>query len=141
MAPTSPDSAVILFDGVCNLCNSFVQLVIQHDARRRFRFAALQSPAGRALLVAHGLPPGAALADPDSVILVENNRVYAHSSAVLRIARQLSAPWPLLGMGWVLPRRWRDALYRYVARHRYRWFGRRQSCLLPTPALQERFLV
>ena len=141
MPAANSTSAVILFDGVCNLCHGFVQLIIRHDARRRFRFAALQSPAGQALLMAHGQPITPPLADPDSVLLLENGRVYAHSSAVLRIAGQLSGLWPLLGIGWALPRPWRDALYRYVARHRYRWFGRQESCLLPTPALQARFLV
>ncbi|MGI4873658.1 MAG: thiol-disulfide oxidoreductase DCC family protein [Janthinobacterium lividum] len=129
--------AVILFDGVCNLCNGFVQLVIRHDARARFRFAALQSPAGAALLAAHGQ---AHFTDPESVVLVEHGQVYSHSTAVLRIAGQLGGFWPLLRVGWLLPRLWRDALYRYIARHRYRWFGRQESCLLPTPELRERFL-
>lgn len=132
--------AVILFDGVCNLCNGFVQFVVRHDPAGRFRFAALQSPAGRALLAAHGYPLPAPQADPDSVLLVTQGRVYSHSSAVLRIARQLRAPWPLASIGWLLPRAWRDAAYRYIARHRYRWFGRQESCWLPTPELRSRFL-
>ncbi|TVT41928.1 thiol-disulfide oxidoreductase DCC family protein [Hymenobacter setariae] len=131
----------ILFDGVCNLCNGFVQFVIRHDAAGRFRFAALQSAAGQALLVAHGQQDVAATAaDPDSVVLVEGGRVYTHSTAVLRIIGHLGALGRMAQVGWLLPRAWRDALYRYVARHRYQWFGQQESCLLPTPALRARFL-
>lgn len=135
----APAPATILFDGVCNLCNGFVQFVIRHDAAGYFRFAALQSAAGQALLAAHG-QPNLASADPDSVVLVEGGRVYTHSAAVLRIAGHLGGLWRVAAVGWLLPRAWRDGLYRYVARHRYRWFGRQESCWLPTPALRERFL-
>ena len=130
-------SDIILFDGVCNLCNGFVQFIIRHDPAGRFRFAALQSEAGQALLVAHGLAP---VAEPESVLLFSGGRLYSHSTAVLGIARGLGWPWRLAGVGKVLPRAWRDALYRFVARHRYRWFGRQESCMLPTPALKSRFL-
>ncbi|WP_310397027.1 thiol-disulfide oxidoreductase DCC family protein [Hymenobacter sp.] len=137
-----PDSApdTILFDGVCNLCNGFVQFVIRHDSEGRFRFAALQSDAARTLLATHGVAPADLTAEPDSVLLLSGGRVYSHSTAVLRIARGLGGVWRLAGVGGVLPRTWRDALYRFVARHRYRWFGRRESCMLPTPALKARFL-
>ena len=133
-------SDIIFFDGVCNLCNGFVQFVIRHDPEGRFRFAALQSDAARHLLAAHGLPPTALAAEPDSVLLLSGGRLYSHSTAVLRIARGLGGGWQLAGVGGLLPRAWRDALYRFVARHRYRWFGRQESCMLPTPALKERFL-
>ena len=136
--PTTP--TVILFDGVCNLCNGFVQFVIRHDPEERFRFAALQSEAARVLLTAHGLPLTALAAEPESVLLLSGGQLYSHSTAVLRIARQLGGVWQLAGVGWVLPRPWRDALYRFVARHRYRWFGRQESCMLPTPELKARFL-
>jgi predicted DCC family thiol-disulfide oxidoreductase YuxK len=139
MPDTTPPT--ILFDGVCNLCNGFVQFVIRHDATGSFRFAALQSAAGQALLAAHGqqtLTSGAV--DPDSVVLVENGRVYTHSTAVLRIAGHLGGIWRVAMVGWLLPRPWRDGLYGYVARHRYQWFGRQESCWLPTPALRARFL-
>ena len=128
--------ALILFDGVCNLCNGFVQFIIRRDPAGRFRFAALQSEAGQALLAAHGLAP---VAEPESVLLLSGGRLYSHSDAVLRIARELGGPWRLLGVGQLLPRRWRDAAYRFVARHRYRWFGRQDSCWLPTPELKARF--
>ena len=133
-------SDVILFDGVCNLCNGFVQFVIGHDPAGRFRFAALQSEAGQALLAAHGLDAAAIANEPESVLLLSGGQLYSHSAAVLRIARGLGGWWRLAGVGRVLPRTWRDALYRFVARHRYRWFGRQDSCWLPTPALQTRFL-
>ena len=136
-APT-PDT--ILFDGVCNLSNGFVQFVIRHDPEGRFRFAALQSDAARALLTAHGLPLSALEVEPESVLLLSGGRLYSHSTAVLRIARGLGGAWRLAGVGGLLPRAWRDALYRFVARHRYRWFGRQESCMLPTPALKSRFL-
>ncbi len=138
-APTPPP-AVVLFDGVCNLCNGLVQFIIRRDPAGRFRFAAWQSEAGQALLAARGLPPLTAGHDPDSVILVSGGQIYSHSAAVLRIAAELGWPWRLAAVGSLLPRAWRDALYRYVARHRYRWFGRQESCLLPTAALQSRFL-
>ncbi len=134
-------TATILFDGVCNLCNGFVQFVIRHDPKGRFRFVALQSQTARALLAAYGQPPTAAqLANPDSVILLEGGRLYAHSAAVLRIARLLGGRWRLAALGGLLPAPWRDGLYRFVARHRYRLFGRQESCLLPTPELRERFI-
>ena len=133
-----PDT--ILFDGVCNLCNGFVQFVIRRDPAGRFRFAALQSEAGRALLAAHGLAPEALAAEPESVLLLSQGRLYSHSDAVLRIARGLGGAWQLAATAQVLPRAWRDAAYRLVARHRYRWFGRQESCWLPTPALKARFL-
>lgn len=131
--------ATILFDGVCNLCNGFVQFVIRHDPQGHFRFAALQSELGRALLAAHGQVAIPA-SGPDSVVLLEGGQYYSHSTAVLRIAGRLGGVWRLAAVGWLLPVRWRDALYRYVARHRYRWFGRQESCWLPTPALRARFL-
>ncbi|RSK47783.1 thiol-disulfide oxidoreductase DCC family protein [Hymenobacter rigui] len=134
-----PDaSAVILFDGVCNLCNGFVQFVIRHDAAGRFRFAALQSEAGQALLRQYQLPTPT---EPDSVVLVMDKRAYTHSAAALQILRGLGGGWRwLAGLGLLVPRRVRDAVYRLIARHRYRWFGRQEACWLPTPALRARFL-
>jgi predicted DCC family thiol-disulfide oxidoreductase YuxK len=138
MPAAAPDT--ILFDGVCNLCNGFVQFIIRHDPEGRFRFAALQSEAGQRLLAAQGMAPAALAAEPESVLLLSGGRLYSHSTAVLHIARRLGGIWQLAALGWVLPRAWRDALYRFIARHRYRWFGREESCMLPTPALKARFL-
>ena len=128
--------SVVLFDGVCNLCQWSVRFIIARDRRGAFRFAALQSHEGRALLAAHG----ATAALPDSIVLLEDGRAYTESTAVLRIARQLDGAWPLLYALVAVQRPLRDALYRIVARNRYRWFGRQQACMLPTPALRARFL-
>ena len=133
--------AIILFDGVCNLCQGFVQFVIRHDPAGRFQFAALQSEAGQALLAQHGQVLPAAGTDPDSVLLLDQGRLYSHSAAVLRIARGLGGGWAVLAApGWLLPTTARNAVYRFVARHRYHWFGRQSECWLPTPALRARFL-
>ena len=129
--------AIILFDGVCNLCNSFVQFVIRHDVASRFRFTSLQSAAGQRLLAQHG---ATVAATPETVVLVERGRVYTHSTAVLHILSGLGGAWRLLYIGMVLPRPVRDALYRFVARHRYQWFGQQEACMLPTPELAQRFL-
>ncbi|QIL75533.1 thiol-disulfide oxidoreductase DCC family protein [Hymenobacter sp. HDW8] len=129
--------AVILFDGVCNLCNGFVQFVINHDSGGHFRFTSLQSEAGQKLLTQHGT---AVTPTPETVVLIEQGQVFTHSTAVLRILRGLGGAWQLLYVGILLPRALRDALYRFVARHRYQWFGQQESCMLPTPELAQRFL-
>jgi len=134
----SAQPATILFDGVCNLCNGFVQFVIRHDPAGHFHFASLQSEAGRALLAAYGIQ--AVTTDPESVVLITGGKVYSHSTAVLRIMRRLGGAWMLLYVGMLLPRFVRDAAYRFIARNRYRWFGREEACMLPTPALTQRFL-
>jgi predicted DCC family thiol-disulfide oxidoreductase YuxK len=125
-----------LFDGVCNLCNRFVQFVIEHDPDGRFQFAALQSAAARRVLTGyHPLSPV-----PDSVVLVEDGRVFTGSTAALRIARGLRFPWTLAAALLAIPRPLRDWIYAFVARRRYRWFGQREHCMVPTPALRSRFL-
>ena len=128
--------ATILFDGVCNLCNGFVQFVIARDPSARFRFAALQSDAAARLLREARVRSPL----PDSVVLVEDGRVYVRSEAALRIARGLRFPWPLFYGAVVIPRGIRDRVYDVVAAHRYRWFGRRETCMIPTPDLRRRFL-
>ena len=127
----------MLFDGVCNLCNASVRFIIDRDPRARFHFAALGSEAARSLLAA----AGASGPLPDSIALVENGKVYTRSLAALRIARRLRFPWPVLWALVAVPRPVRDALYDWIARNRYRWFGRREECLLPTPELRARFLA
>lgn len=130
------DPPILLFDGVCNLCNGTVQWIIRHDPAGRFRFAALQSPAGQRLLRRAGLPVDAL----DTVVLYEQGRFYTHSDVPLRVCRQLGAPWSWLYPLRFVPGALRDAVYRWVARHRYRWFGRRDQCMIPTPELRARFL-
>jgi predicted DCC family thiol-disulfide oxidoreductase YuxK len=127
---------VILFDGECNLCNGFVRFVLPRDSAGRFKFASLQSPFGQQLLSGHSLPTNTL----DSVVLAEEGRVYSRSTAVLRILRHISGPWPLLYAFTLVPRPLRDAVYDFIGRNRYRWFGRRESCLMPTPENRNRFL-
>lgn len=138
MSQTSPQS-VVLFDGVCNFCNGAVNFIIDRDRTGRFRFAPLQSEAAAALLKQHGreLPAG----DPDTLILVEEGRIYERSTAALRIARGLRMPWPLFYALIVVPRPLRDLFYRLFARYRYRLFGRSDACRMPTPELRARFLA
>lgn len=127
---------IILFDGVCNLCAWAVRFIIERDPRGVFRFASLQSAAGQELMRKHGLNPS----QLDSFVLVENDRAYSESTAALRVARRLSGAWPLFYGAMVLPRFVRDPLYKFIARNRYRWFGKKDSCLIPTPELRARFL-
>jgi len=129
--------AVVLFDGVCNLCNGFVQFVIPRDPLGHVRFAALQSEAARRLMAQAGVTPGGA----DSIVLVEGQHAFVRSDAALRIARQLRFPWPILYGLVVVPRPLRDWVYDIVARHRYHWFGRREVCMVPGPETRDRFLV
>lgn len=127
---------VVLFDGICNLCNGTVVFVAKRDPAGRFSFAALQSPVGRRLLERFALPADG----PETLVLIEEGRAFTRSTAVLRIARRLSGLWPLAYMAIVIPRPARDLVYRLVARHRYRLFGERDACMVPSPELQERFL-
>ncbi|HEX6751172.1 MAG TPA: thiol-disulfide oxidoreductase DCC family protein [Longimicrobium sp.] len=130
------DGPLVLYDGTCGLCNRSVQLILRHDRRGRFRFAALQSDAGRALLERHGLPTG----EMDTVVLVEGGRAYTRSRAALRIARRMDAPWPVLWPLAAIPRVVADLVYDRVARNRYRFFGRTEACMLPPPDVRARFL-
>jgi predicted DCC family thiol-disulfide oxidoreductase YuxK len=132
------DASVVLFDGVCNLCNGAVNFLIDRDPRGELRFAALQSPAAVALLRSLGHAPPSP--EPDSILLVEDGRVYERSTAAIRIARHLGGAWRLLAVLVVVPRPLRDAVYRFIAAHRYRWFGKADTCRIPTPELQARFL-
>lgn len=127
---------VVLFDGVCNLCNGWVRFVLRRDPRRCFQFASLQSPFGAEVLQQHGLPSDYL----GSILLLEAGVLFSKSDAVLRIARSLSWPWPLLSVFVAVPRRLRDVIYDWVARNRYRWFGKREVCMLPSPEEAGRFL-
>ncbi|WP_300598588.1 DCC1-like thiol-disulfide oxidoreductase family protein [Niabella sp.] len=125
---------VILFDGVCNLCNNAVLFIIKHDPKDRFRFASLQSTAGIRLVQEYGVPQ-----NYGSVVLIENGRTYLKSTAALRIARKLNGLWPLLYLLMIVPPFIRNQIYDWIARNRYRWFGTNQ-CIRPTAELQQKFL-
>jgi predicted DCC family thiol-disulfide oxidoreductase YuxK len=127
---------VILFDGVCGLCNRWITFVLERDRKAMFRFAALQSDAARVLLAAHALPPD----QLESVVLVAEGRVYVRSAAVIEILRRLGFPWSAARLGAIVPTRIRDAVYDFVARHRYRWFGSTETCRMPTPSERARFI-
>ncbi|MEZ4700339.1 MAG: DCC1-like thiol-disulfide oxidoreductase family protein [Rhodothermales bacterium] len=133
--PGSPN-ALVLFDGVCNLCNGSINFVIDRDEAGYFKFAALQSDAAAPALARCGRESGTL----DSIVLVENGRCYSRSTAALRIARRMPALWPMLYAAIVIPRPIRDAVYDWIARNRYRWFGRTESCRIPTPDLRSRFV-
>ncbi|MCC7291009.1 MAG: DUF393 domain-containing protein [Phycisphaerales bacterium] len=132
----SDHACVVLFDGVCNLCSRSVQFIIRRDAKRRFRFAPLQSEAARQMLKLAAAP----LDRFEGVVLIERGRAYCRSDAVLRIASKLRFPWPLAGALLLLPRRFRDGVYDGIARRRYRWFGKKEACMVPTPKWRDRFL-
>ena len=127
---------IVLFDGVCNFCNSAVNFIIRHDHEKKFRFATLQSGFGSDKRLEFGIRN-----DIDSVILIEDGRAYTHSTAGLHIARGLGGIWPLAYVFIIVPAFIRDWMYRVFAKYRYRLFGRRDACMLPTADIRERFLT
>ena len=135
--PEAEDHPVILFDGVCNLCEGFVQFVIRHDPEATFRFAPLQSEPGERLLEQCGWETSAL----EGVVLVTDRGCYRKSDAVIRTAMRLGWPYRLLGPTRVLPRVLRDVVYDVVADRRYGWFGQKDQCMMPTPDIRSRFLA
>lgn len=131
-----PGRHIILFDGICNLCNGAVQFVLKRDKKGIFKFASLQSDAGRKLLEAHGLPED----HLKSFVYIQDDKVYTRSDAALKIAAQLSYPTRLLSWLMIVPGFIRDFVYDLIARNRYRMFGKKEACMLPTPQLKQRFL-
>jgi predicted DCC family thiol-disulfide oxidoreductase YuxK len=127
---------VILFDGVCNLCNGFVQFVIKRDQKKVFKFASLQSEFGQKFLAENKLND----AEFKSIILVKGVSYFSQSKAVLNIFRELGGAWKLLYVFIVVPKVIRDAVYNLVARNRYKWFGKRLNCIVPAKELDDRFL-
>lgn len=127
---------VILFDGVCNLCNGFVQSIIKIDPQGKFQFAALQSEFGQEVMAKAQLP----VHELNTVILYDNGKIFTHSDVPLEICRRLGGAWTLLLVFKFIPRSLRNRIYNWVARNRYRWFGKQESCMIPTPELRQRFL-
>ena len=133
---TAADRPVVVFDALCPLCSANARFILRQDRRARFRLASMQGEAGAALYRRFGLDP----ADPETLILVEGDRLRRDSDAVLAICAALGWPWKLAGLARLVPAFLRDPVYRWIARHRYRLFGRRETCWLPDPALKDRFL-
>ncbi|HMO40400.1 MAG TPA: thiol-disulfide oxidoreductase DCC family protein [Saprospiraceae bacterium] len=134
--PVPTDKPILLFDGVCNLCNGFVQFVIRRDPHGKFLFAALQSEIGRQLLRQAQLPTD----EISTVVLYDKGQFYTHSDVGLRVFRQMGGLWPVLYGLMIVPKFIRDRIYNWIARNRYRWFGQRETCMIPTPELKARFL-
>lgn len=131
------DKAIVLFDGFCNFCSSSVLFIIKRDRGVYFRFAALQTGSGKLIKEKYGL----SLDKTDSIILIENNKVYYRSTAALRITRKLKGAWKLFYATIIIPPFIRDFFYDLVARNRYRWFGKRNTCFMPDQAVKERFIL
>ncbi|MEY4530875.1 MAG: hypothetical protein RLZZ156_1596 [Deinococcota bacterium] len=127
---------ILFFDGVCNLCNRTVQWVIRQDAQQHVQFAALQSETAKLKLGAFSID----LEKLESLVFLEDGVVYTHSDAALRLARVLGSPWSWVGILVFAPKFIRDAVYRFIAKNRYAWFGKQESCMMPTPELKKRFL-
>ncbi len=130
------DGPIILFDGVCNLCNGAVQYVIKHDREGIFRFASLQGEHGQRLLKQHNLPA----AELSTFVLIKDGKAFTKSTAALLVAKQLNGVVKSLYIFRAIPAFVRDAVYNFIARNRYRLFGRKDSCMIPSPELRARFL-
>jgi predicted DCC family thiol-disulfide oxidoreductase YuxK len=128
--------AIVLFDGVCNFCNGAVNWVIERDTAGYFKFAALQSEIGQELTAKHGIDTS----ETDSIVLVEDEKVYTYSTAALRIARRLNGIWSWAYSFIVIPKPVRDFFYKLFAKYRYWLFGKREACMMPTPEIRARFL-
>jgi predicted DCC family thiol-disulfide oxidoreductase YuxK len=134
---TSTDRPILFFDGYCNLCTRSVQFVIRHDRQQQFLFASLQSKAGKEAL-AELMRQNDKV--PDSLVLYYKGRYYTQSDAALRMAKLLKGMWPALSVLLIIPRFIRNSVYHLIARNRYKWFGKREECMIPTPELKARFL-
>ncbi|MFN3299623.1 MAG: thiol-disulfide oxidoreductase DCC family protein, partial [Sediminibacterium sp.] len=121
--------------GVCNLCNSSVQFVIKHDPKKQFRFASIQGDYGQQVLKQFDLPPNTL----NSFILFKDQQIYTHSTGALMVAKQLSGAWPLLYVFIIIPPFIRNAVYQFIANNRYKWFGKKESCAIPSPELKALF--
>lgn len=128
--------SILIFDGECNLCNTWVKLVLRFDKKQRFKFCSLQSEIGRKLIgdkISHETLPV-------TVVLIENEKLYTHSTAALRVAQHLAFPVSMLVVFKIIPIKVRDGIYNWIARNRYKWFGKQQSCMVPEANIMHRFL-
>ena len=131
-----PDKPLILFDGVCNLCNSSVQFIIKHDTNNKFLFASLQSSMGQAVLKHFELDT----TDFNTFVLVEEYQAYTKSTGALHVVKQLSGFWKILYIFIIIPVPIRDFFYTFVSKHRYKLFGKKDQCMMPSPDLKSKFL-
>ena len=136
MSGPRPQAPILLFDGVCNLCNGWVKFIIERENAQTLRFASLQSEVGHQLRAAHGID----LSTLDTLVLIEGGRGFTRSTAALKVTRHLRVPWSWRRVAMIGPRPIRDLLYRSMAKRRYRWFGRSETCRLPSPELAHRFI-
>jgi predicted DCC family thiol-disulfide oxidoreductase YuxK len=126
---------IIFFDGVCNLCNGAVNFVIDHDPEAKFKFAALQSDVAKKKL------PQERVQHVDSIVLLKQGKTFIKSEAALLIAKELKFPWSMFQVFLIIPKFFRDPLYNFIAKRRYKWFGKKDACRIPTPELQDRFVT
>lgn len=129
-------SKIVLFDGICNLCNSSVQLIIQNDSKNLFQFASLQSDFGQKFLQKNNLPHDAFT----SILLIDGDKFYTKSEAALRIGKELKGIYKVSGILLWIPKFIRDFVYDFIAKNRYKWYGKRDSCWIPTEELKQKFL-
>jgi len=127
---------IILFDGVCNFCNAGINFIINQDRKKVFRFAALQSEAGQKLLQQYNLPKE----DFDSFVLIDEDSAYQSSTAGLRLYNKLSWYWKWTQVFWIVPKFIRDGVYNIIAKNRYKWFGKKESCMVPNQEIKDRFI-
>lgn len=127
--------AIILFDGICNFCNSSVRFIIERDPEGIYQFASLQSDIGQQLLKKHNIPY-----TTDSFVLIEDHKAYVESTAALKVCSHLTWPWKFFTTCIIVPKPLRDRVYRWIAMNRYKWFGKQESCMLPSPNIRERFI-
>lgn len=132
----NPNQSLVLFDGVCHFCNNSVNFIIDRDPKKKFVFAPLQSELAKAVLYKLGEDT----VKIDTIILIQNNRIYKRSRAALEIAKQLKGLWPLCYVFIIIPGFIRDIVYNIIAKNRYKWFGQLEACRIPTPEMRERFL-
>ncbi|WP_108670486.1 thiol-disulfide oxidoreductase DCC family protein [Peribacillus acanthi] len=126
---------IVLFDGDCVVCNRSIQFILRHEKGNVFSFASIDSPIGKHLMEYYGIP-----SNLDSVLLIEHGKFHSKSTAALRICKYLKQPWTLLFLFSIIPKTIRDIFYSFIAKNRYKWFGKNDSCLWITPELRKKFL-
>lgn len=130
------EGPILLFDGVCNLCNQTVQIIIRADKKELFKFTSLQSTTGQTLLNIMNLPTS----NFDSIVMIDDDKVYTKSTAALKVCRKLGGVWIVFYPLMIIPKPIRDAVYQLIAKNRYKWFGKRNHCMIPSPEIKKRFL-